>query len=111
MPAEDGGELDEGGLGGVGDDFGEGGFADAGRAPEDHGGGVVALDLDAERLAGGEEMLLADELIEGAGAHALGERRGDGVGCEVREWGRRGSWFAAASAQRNGFTIRRLPRR
>ena len=76
---EDGGEFDEGGVGGVGDDFGEGGFADAGRAPEDHGGGVVALDLHAERLAGPEEMLLAEELVEGAGAHALGERSGSRV--------------------------------
>ncbi len=75
---EDGGEFDEGGFGGFGDDFGEGGFADAGRAPEDHRRGVVAIDLDAERFAGAEEMLLAEELVERVGAHALGERGGDG---------------------------------
>ena len=59
-----------------GDDLGEGGFADAGRSPEDHGGGVVALDLHAQRLAGAEEVLLADVFVEGAGPHALGERSG-----------------------------------
>ena len=77
---EDRGELDEGGFGGVRDDFGEGGFADAGRAPEDHGIGIVALDLNTERLAWAEEVLLAEELVEGTRAHALGEGRGDGAG-------------------------------
>ena len=57
-----------------GDDFGEGGFADAGWAPEDDGGGCLAgLDGEAEGLAGGEEVLLAGVVGEGAGAHALGE--------------------------------------
>ena len=69
---EDGGELDEAGAGDVGDDAGEGGLADSGRSPEDHGGGVVALDLDAEGLAGGEDVLLADVFVEVAGAHAVG---------------------------------------
>ena len=87
---EDGGELDEGGFGCVRDDLGEGGFADAWRAPEDHGIGIVALDLNAEGLAGAEEVLLAEELVEGAGAHSLGEGRGDcagvaGFGCGVEE--------------------------
>ena len=82
---EDGGEFDEAGAGLFGDDFGEGGLADAGRAPEDDRGGIVALDQHAERLAGPEEMLLAGELVEGAGAHALGERSGGRVprGLEV----------------------------
>ena len=84
---EDGGELDEGGRGEVGDDLGEGGFADAGRAPEDERGGVVVFDLQAEGFAGSEEVGLAEELVEGAGAHALGERgaleRGVGGGVEV----------------------------
>jgi hypothetical protein len=71
---EHGGELDEAGAGDVGDDAGEGGLADSGRSPEDHRGRVVALDLNAERLAGGEEMLLADVLVEVARAHAVGER-------------------------------------
>ena len=92
---EDGGELDEAGLGALGDDLGEGGLADAGRAPEDHGGGVVALDGEAERLAGAEEVLLAGVFVEGARAHALGER-GAAVGERLRvrraERRRRGSW-------------------
>ena len=92
---EDGGELDEAGAGDVGDDAGEGGFADAGRSPEDHRGGVVALDLHAEGLAGGEEMLLPDEFVESAGTHALGEReRRRGFGMSGRGWDRRGSWPA-----------------
>ena len=76
---EDGGEFEEGGAGGGGDDFGEGGFADAGRSPEDHGGGVVVLDLDAEGFAGGDEVLLTGVFGEGAGAHALGQGRGAGA--------------------------------
>ena len=76
---EDGGELDEAGAGLLGDDLGERGFADAGRAPEDDRGGVVALDQHAERLAGAEEMLLPGELVEGAGPHPLGERSGGRV--------------------------------
>ena len=60
---------------GFGDDFGERGFADAGRAPEDHGGWVVVLDLDAEGFAWADEVLLTGVFCEVAGAHAFGERR------------------------------------
>ena len=77
----DGGELDEGGVGERGDDLGEGGFAGAGRAPEDHGGGVVVLDREPQRLAGAEQMLLADELFERVRAHALGQRSVAEGGC------------------------------
>ena len=102
---EDGGELDEAGAGDVGDDAGEGGLADSGRSPEDHRGGVVALDLDAEGLAGGEDMLLADVLIEVAGAHAVGERGGDGcsggeVGGRVKEAHKQGSGNRAQGTER-----------
>ena len=85
---EDGGELDEGGLGERGDDLGEGGLADAGWAPEDHGGGVVVFDGEAEGLAGAEEVLLAGVLVEGAGAHALGERGLRGGGWRGWRWAR-----------------------
>ena len=89
---EDGGELDELGFGDAGDDFGERGFAGAGRAPEDHGGGIVALDLNTQGLAGADKMFLADELFEGARAHAVGERTSAGGGLVVRSgWGRRDS--------------------
>ena len=62
---------------GLGDDLGEGGFAGAGRAPKDHGADTglierVALNLDAEGLAGAEEMVLAAVFGEGAGAHSFG---------------------------------------
>ena len=72
----DGGELDEVGLGDARDDLGERGFAGAGRSPEDHRAGVVVVDLRAQRLAGPEQMLLADELIERARPHAIGQRPG-----------------------------------
>ncbi len=43
-------------------------------APEDHRGGVVALDLHAQRFARPDQVLLPDEFIEGARAHAVGQR-------------------------------------
>ena len=72
--AHDSGELDEVGVGHAGDDLGQRGLADAGWPPEDKRAGVVALDLDAQGLAGAKDVLLSDELVERAGAHALGER-------------------------------------
>ncbi len=71
---EYGGELDEAGLSDLCDDLGQRGFADAGRSPEDHRGCIVPLNLQAKRLAGTEEMLLANKLIQRARAHALGQR-------------------------------------
>ena len=71
-----------------GNDFGERGLAGARRAPEDHRGRVVTLDLHAQRFAGADQMLLPDKFIERARAHAVGERasaRG------VRVFGRDGS--------------------
>ena len=60
----------------------ESGLAAAGRAPEKHGADVVALDLETQGLAVAEKFFLADEFVEGAGAHAFGERlmRGGHVG-------------------------------
>jgi len=76
--AHHGGELDEVCLGGFGNDFGQGGFAHAGRAPEDHGTGIgrvrpVVLDLDAEGLAGAQQVLLAAHLLQRVRPHALGQ--------------------------------------
>ena len=71
---EHGGKLDEVGLGDAGDDLGEGGFARARRAPEDHRGRVIALDLHAQRLARPDQVLLADEFIERPRPHAVGQR-------------------------------------
>ena len=63
-------------LGDAGDDLGQRGLAHARRAPEDDRAGIVALDLQPQRLAGPEHVLLADELVERARAHAVGQRRG-----------------------------------
>ena len=62
------------GPGQVGDDHGQGGLAGAGRAPQDDGGEqAVGLDSAAQQLAGAEDILLPDELVQGAEAHAGGE--------------------------------------
>ena len=71
--AGDGAEGDEFAFGETGDEARERGFAAAGRSPEEHRTEIVGFDLDAERFAGAEELFLADEFVEGAGTHALGE--------------------------------------
>jgi hypothetical protein len=40
---------------------------------------LVAVELRPQRLARGKQMLLADEFVEGAGTHAVGEGAGKGV--------------------------------
>src|SRR6267378_6404035 len=86
--AGDSAEGDEFAFGEAGDEARDSGFAAAGRAPEEHRGEVVGFDLNAEGFAGAEEFFLADEFVEGAGTHALGEglegRGGLGFG-EARE--------------------------
>ena len=71
----DGAELHECGAGALRDDASEGGFAGAGRPPEDDAAQLVLLDQLAQRLAGTQQMILADELLERGGTHACGERR------------------------------------
>src|ERR1017187_8399659 len=77
----DRGELDEGRVGERGDDLGERGFAGTGRAPEDHGGGIVVGYCKAQGLARTEQMLLADELLERVRTHALGQWGVAEAGC------------------------------
>ena len=72
--AGDGAEVDEGGFGAACDDAGEGCFAHAGRAPEDHGGDAVGVDELAQDLAFSEQVVLAGEFFQGARAHPAGER-------------------------------------
>ena len=60
----------------LGDDVGQGGLAGAGRAVEDQRAEPVGLEQAAQQLAGAEEVLLADELVEGARPHARGQRLG-----------------------------------
>src|SRR5277367_3676474 len=71
-PDHHGGKSDEIGLGDAGDDLSESGLARARWSPEDHRGRIVALDLHAQRLAGTDEMFLADEFIERPWTHAVG---------------------------------------
>ncbi len=90
---EHGGKLDEVGLGDAGDDLGKRRLAGAGRAPEDHRGGIIALDLHAQRLARTDQVLLPDEFVERARAHAIGERARALSGGSLRAgWARRDSW-------------------
>ncbi len=70
------GEFNETGLRSLGDDLGQRGLADSGRAPQNHGSRIVALDFYAQGHAGTEQLLLANVLIQRAGTHAFGERRG-----------------------------------
>ena len=49
-------------------------LARAGRPPEDQRAQLVLLDRAAQRPAGPEDLLLAEDLVERARAHALGER-------------------------------------
>src|SRR5262249_9487921 len=72
---EDGRELDEGGFGGFGDDFCEGGLTDSRRPPKDHRRGIISFNLDPQWLARAKQMLLANVLVERLRAHALGEWR------------------------------------
>src|SRR6185369_10601312 len=87
-------ERDESGLGSVRDDARERRLTGAGRPPQDDGLQEIALDRLAQRFARGEQLLLAHELVEGARAHPLGERRRRiGAGGVVRKQGVHGSRF------------------
>ena len=70
---EDGGEADEARVEGVGEEQGKGGFAAAGRAPEQHGEGFLLGDGDGERHAGAEDVFLSDVVGKGFGAQAFGK--------------------------------------
>lgn len=72
-------KIGEFGFGCVGDDAGEGSFADAGRTPENHRGDFILLYHLAEDFGGAivvlpEEVLLTDIVSEGLRAEAAGER-------------------------------------
>ena len=70
----DGADRLEGGLGNGGHEAGEGGLARAGRPPEDEGGQTTGGDGAEQDAVTSDDLLLADELIEGAGAHPFGQR-------------------------------------
>ena len=56
-----------------GDNAGEGGLARARRAPQHHRRHFVRLDGAAQHAAGADEVLLAGDLVQRAGAHAGGQ--------------------------------------
>ena len=70
-------------VGAAGDDVGEGALSGSGGAVEDDGGQLIGLDGAAEVGAGTDDLVLADELIEGVRAHARGEG-GGGLGGGAR---------------------------
>ena len=74
-------EWNEVRLGQLRDDAGERRLAGARRSPQDDGLQQVALDRLAQRLAGTEDLILADDLVERSRADALGQwRPGRGAG-------------------------------
>jgi hypothetical protein len=58
----------------VGYDSGESGFTSSWRAVEDEGGEAVRVDGSAEEFAGGDDMRLSDDFVEGGGSHPFSER-------------------------------------
>ena len=50
-------------------------LAAAGRAPQHHARDRALLDRFAQRLAGAEQLLVAEEIVEGVGPQPMGERR------------------------------------
>src|SRR5438067_6475924 len=74
--AQNGGEFDEISFRDSGDDLRKSCLSHSGRTPEDDGTRIVSLDLQTERLARREQMLLSYDFIESSGTHALGERSG-----------------------------------
>lgn len=74
--AGDGGvHLLEVGLRGVRDDLREGRLAGARRAVKDEGAELVGPNRAVEQGARGDDLLLADDFVEGLRAHARGQRR------------------------------------
>jgi hypothetical protein len=90
----DGGEFNETCFGCFGDDLGQRGLAHARRTPEDHGAGIIMFNLDAQWLAGADQVLLSAQLLQAARAHAFGQRRG--ARQALRTFG-----FAVKQAHRN----------
>ena len=68
-------ELLEGASGAAGDGERKRGLAGSGWAPEQHRRQPVALDERPQRPSRADEMLLADDVVERAGAQSSSERR------------------------------------
>src|SRR5207248_6894145 len=67
-------KFDEAGFGDAGNDFRQRGLAHPWRSPEDDGSRIIALDLQPQRLARSQNMLLANEFLQRARTHAVGQR-------------------------------------
>ncbi len=83
----DGVDADEMGVGFAGDDFGETGFAAAGRTVKKEAAEFSGLDQFSEQAAVVEEVALADDFVEALRTHPGGERPVGGGG---RRFGARG---------------------
>jgi hypothetical protein len=70
-PGADRAQLDELGVGVLGDESRERGLAASRRSPENHGRRLVAFDQNAKGFTFSKEMILADELRKDTGPHAL----------------------------------------
>ena len=73
-PGTDGAEGEELAVQGLGDDAGEGGLSDPGRAPEDEGRQGTGLDHAPQDAAFTDQVLLADILLQGSGPHPFRKR-------------------------------------
>lgn len=73
-------KKDEAGFGRVADDLPQGGFAGAGRAPENHRAELVGLDQPSQQPALGQNVLLADHLFQAGRAQAFRQGRAGGLG-------------------------------
>ena len=75
-PGEHRREREKKGVGVGGDEPPQGRLPGAGRPPEDHRVGAPRLDRGMQRLAGTEDVVLPDELVESTRPHAIRERPG-----------------------------------
>ena len=62
-------------LGLPGHDACQGRLAGAGRTPQDDGRQLVGLDTLAQNTTGSDDVLLPNEIVEGARSHPGGQRR------------------------------------
>ena len=83
---KNGRQGDEFGIEGVGHQARQRRFADARRPPENQRMRLARLKSQAQRLAGAEQMLLTDDLIERFRAQQFGQRRrggGSGIAKQI----------------------------
>src|SRR5438045_109470 len=72
--AEHGGRFAELGTRAAGDDLRQSGFANSRRTPKNDGTGIITVDLEAQRFAGSEDVLLAHEFFQRSRTHAISQR-------------------------------------